>query len=236
MSEPLVYDIATLHARVDPAPWPWARENGALIAAHWQKIGAGRQGFYDGRVLLRRAKQRDGDALRLTYMETDFSAFMAARDLGWPQDDSGNAFAMAALRASDGAFLLGEMGRHTANAGRIYFPAGTPDRQDVMEGGAVDLAGSALRELQEETGLLESEVEVGGWTVVEFGWRIALMRAIRSLLPAEDLRARIEAFLAEDAEPELARMHIVRGPRDLDDSRIAPETRAYIARCFAAEG
>lgn len=233
MSEPFVYDIHRLEARVDPAPWGWAQENSTLIAAHWQKVGAGRTGFYDGRVLLRRARQRADDTLRLTYMEADFSAFMAARDLGWPGDGSGNAFAMAALETADGAFILGEMAGHTANAGRIYFPAGTPDRGDIVAGGLVDLAGSALRELEEETGLTPGDVEVGGWTVVEYGWRIALMRAMRSSLPAEALCERIAAFLAQDARPELARMHIVRGPQDLEDPRIAAETRAYIARRFS---
>jgi 8-oxo-dGTP pyrophosphatase MutT (NUDIX family) len=71
---------------------------------------------------------------------------------------------MAALRGSDGAFLLGEMAHHTINAGQIYFPAGTPDPTDVF-GGRVDLEASARRELLEETGVDASQAAIeGGWT------------------------------------------------------------------------
>ena len=70
---------------------------------------------------------------------------------------------MAALRGSDGAFLLGEMSPHTASAGAIYFPAGTPDRQD-LSGAVVDLEASARRELFEETGWRAEEAEIAaGW-------------------------------------------------------------------------
>ena len=64
---------------------------------------------------------------------------------------------MGAVRASDGAFLLGVMDAHTANAGKIYFPAGIADRSDVV-GETVDLAGNVMREVAEETGLTADDL------------------------------------------------------------------------------
>jgi 8-oxo-dGTP pyrophosphatase MutT (NUDIX family) len=77
-----------------------------------------------------------------------------------------DCFSMAALRSSDLAFLLGEMAPLTCRAGRIYFPAGTPDPTDVFDG-RVDLEASARRQLLEETGVDPSETVIApGWTLV----------------------------------------------------------------------
>ena len=87
---------------------------------------------------------------------------------------------MAALRSSDGAFLLGVMGGHTATAGQIYFAAGTPDPNDIV-GDTVDLDGGVMRELTEETGLGLADVErQDGWTATPLGQRIALMKIVQA--------------------------------------------------------
>ena len=110
-----------------------------------------------------------------------------------------NAFAMAALRGSDGAFLLGEMAAHTANAGEIYFPAGTPDLKDVFDG-KVDLAASALRELMRKRDRRTAgNVFDSDWTVVYAPPRIACLKIMRLAEPAETVKARIEAFLAANS-------------------------------------
>ena len=92
------------------------------------------------------------------YLETDFASFIAWRDWGFPDKTMRNCFPMAALRSSDGAFLLGVMGAHTATAGQVYFPAGTPDPNDVV-GERVDLEAGVMRELPEETGLGPADVD-----------------------------------------------------------------------------
>ena len=99
-------------------------------------------------------------------LQTDYASFIAFRDLGYPDPTKRNCFSMAALQSADGAFLLGEMGPHTANAGAIYFAAGTPDLADIA-GDRVDLARSVTRELAEETGLDPAELTIEpGWTMV----------------------------------------------------------------------
>jgi hypothetical protein len=191
--------------------------------------------LFNGRVLLLHRWSIDNRVFRGAYLETDYAAFIAFRDLGFPEKGKHNCFAMAALRSADGAFLLGEMGQQTANAGAIYFAAGTPDRKDV-KGDRVDLAGSVLRELGEETGLTEQDVTVEpGWTVVLEGGRIALMRRVRSSLQAAVLEEQISAFLARDPDPELARMHVVRSEADIPAARMPRFQQAYLRYEFARD-
>ena len=48
---------------------------------------------------------------------------------------SSNFFVAAALRAADGAYLVGEMASDTAAAALLYFPCGTPEPDDINAGG-----------------------------------------------------------------------------------------------------
>ncbi len=130
------------------------------------------------------------------YLETDFASMIAWRDWDFPDKAIRNCFPMAALRSSDGAFLLGQMGAHTATAGQIYFAAGTPDRNDIV-GDTVDLEGGVMRELTEETGLSVADVSPEpGWFATPLGQRIALMKVVQARETATALRERIRAFLA----------------------------------------
>ena len=194
--------------------------------------------LFNGRVLLlgRRAFERQaGGALRMTgaYFETDFAAFIAWQAMGFPGARVENCFSMAALRSSDGAFLLGEMAPHTHNAGCIYFAAGTPDPSDVF-GDRVDLDASARRELEEETGIAVSEATIApGWTVLVAPGRIACMKAMTLAMTATAAKARIDAWLATDPAAELSRMHIVREAADIDERHTLPFVSAYIRAAFA---
>ena len=166
-------------------------------------------------------------ALRGAFFEVDFAAFLAWRDFGFPGGVVCNGFSMAALRGADGAFLLGEMAAHTANAGSVYFAAGTPDRQDVF-GERVDLTASVTRELEEETGVAAGETLYDdSWTVIYDPPRIACMKIMQLDVSSEKAKARIEAFLASEQRPELSRMHIARRASDLDGLRAPDFVRAF---------
>ena len=170
---------------------------------------------------------------RGAYMETDFASFLHWRDADFPDASVFNCFAMGALRAADGAFLLGRMAKHTANAGKVYFPSGTPDPNDVRDDGIVDLDGSVQRELLEETGLISTDAKPGGdWHAVLAGTRVALMRTLEAPEDAETLAARVRVHLATTPRPELADVVIVRGRDDL--SPAMPDfVRAYLEAAFA---
>jgi 8-oxo-dGTP pyrophosphatase MutT (NUDIX family) len=217
LREVVVTPVSSIEARLLDDGWPWAYDNRDRIEGHWRRLTAANPALYKGRVLIRRAQTLVDGRLSLGYVETDYASFIAFRDFEFPDATSGNSFAMAALRASDGAYVLGEMAAHTANAGKVYFPAGTPDPDDVLPDGIVDLAGSVLRELQEETGLEPDEVEATDkWDVTFAGGRTAMMREVRVPMPAEALQERIRAFIAREKRPELADARIVRGFEDID--------------------
>jgi 8-oxo-dGTP pyrophosphatase MutT (NUDIX family) len=201
---------------IDRGPWRFAEERRAEIDAHFAALKRQTPQLWNGRVLLlRRGEIADG-TLRGAYLETDFASFIAWRDWGFPDKSMRNCFPMAALHAADGAFLLGVMAAHTANAGHVYFPAGTPDPSDIV-GDAVDLAGGVMRELTEETGLGPSDVAAeSGWYAVPLDQRIALMKVLEAPEDAAALRRRILAFLAAQTQPELADIRIVRDEGDLD--------------------
>ena len=126
------------------------------------------------------------------------------------------------------------MGSHTANAGKIYFPSGTPDPSDVR-GDAVDLEASVWREMQEETGLTTSDLTAGaGWHTVLAGPQIAHIKIMQSRESAQALRARIKGFLAQQSPPELSDIRVVRGPADID-LMMPPFVTAFFKAVWSAK-
>jgi 8-oxo-dGTP pyrophosphatase MutT (NUDIX family) len=208
--------IKRLELAFAPRPWPFAQERRAEIDAHFAAARHTMPDLWNGRVMLLHDWALADGSFQGAYFETDFASMLAWRDWDFPDASVRNCFAQGALRSADGAFLLGVMAAHTANAGKIYFPSGTPDPHDI-NGETIDLDGSVMRELAEETGLAADEVEPRpGWHAVFAGPRIGMMKVLQSAAPATQLRARILGHLGRQKQPELADIRIVRGPTDLD--------------------
>src|SRR5216684_7811853 len=215
MTLPVIHRVTQLDLSVQPWSWRFAEERRADIDAHFAIQQREKPGIWNGRILLGRDPDFTADRFHASYFEADFASFLAWRDWGYPDKDVFNGFGMGALRCSDGAFVLGEMGRHTANAGRIYFPSGTPDLDDLSNG-AVDIPGSVTREVEEETGLTAADYRAGAdWDCVVSGAATAMIRILNVDISGEALRDRIEANLARQRQPELSAIHLVREISDL---------------------
>jgi hypothetical protein len=183
-------------------------------------------------VLLLHSQSLAQGVFRGAYLETDYASFAAWRGWGRPAAGVHDCFGAAAIVSADGAILLGVMGEHTAQAGRIYFPCGTPDPSDIVDG-RIDLDASVQRELKEETGLDVAEFTAEpGWTAVLDGSLIAQVKALRSGEGAEALRARILLNMAAQQQPELADICIVRDTSDFTDAMPRFVT-AFLAQRFA---
>src|SRR5260370_21147420 len=214
MTLPVIHRVRKLELSFGPQPWPFADERRADIDAHFA-VKQREKPIWNGRILLARDPVFTRDRFSACYFEADFASFLAWRDWGFPDADVLNGFGMGALRGADGAFILGEMEEHTSNAGRIYFPAGTPDPDDIRDA-AVDISGSVAREVEEETGLTLADYRADAhWDCVVSGAVIAMIRILDVDLSGEALRARIEANLARQHQPELSAIHLVRERRDL---------------------
>jgi hypothetical protein len=215
MTRPVIHRVTALDLNVRSTPWPFAQTRRADIDAHFANQQREKPNLWNGRVMLGRNPVFAENLFSADYFETDFASFLAWRDWGFPDSEVFNGFGMGALQSADGAFVLGEMGQHTANAGRIYFPSGTPDLDDVREG-TVDIAESVVREVEEETGLGEANYTADAhWDCVVSGRVIAMIRILRVDMSGEALCARIEATLARQQQPELSAIHLVRARSDL---------------------
>ena len=226
-----IVEVRAIDCRIAPYEWDFARDERARIDAHWAETLVAKPALFDGRVLVFHALDLEGDTIAGSCFETSYKAFLSWRDFAFPGAPVVNAFAMPALRSIDGAFMLGEMSVTTANGGRLYFPAGTPEPSDADADGRVDFDANILRELAEETGLTAAEITLAStWTVVFAGPLVAFMKVAQSRLTAAALQDRVIAFNATVSEPELARLVPVRGRDDYDIARTPAFMLRYLDR------
>jgi hypothetical protein len=225
--------VDRIDLRFSDKPWRFAQERRAEIDAHFKSEKAKNASLWDGRLFLMHECKMTGGLFRGAYFETGFAELLAWRDWEFPDKTIRNCYAQAALRGSDGHYVLGVMSANTVNAGQVYFPSGTPERADLV-GDRVDLDGSAARELYEETGLDVQDFEVDpGWYVVEALPRIAMMKVMQSRETAGALGARILENLKAQKDAELSGIYIARGPDDIDP-RMPDYVSAFLRHVWRA--
>jgi 8-oxo-dGTP pyrophosphatase MutT (NUDIX family) len=229
---PAVFSIDRLELSFAPKQWAFAIERRAEIDAFFAELQRDKPAVWNGRVLLLHKHIIEAGVFRGKYLETDYASFGAWGRWGRPPAAVHDCFGAAAILSADGGFLLGRMGAHTFNAGQIYFPSGTPDPGDIVDG-KVDLDFNLRRELKEETGLDLAEFTAEpGWTTALDGGLIAHIKVLRSRESADALRAHVLSHLARERQPELADIRIVRSATDFD-AAMPRFVTTFLAQRFA---
>lgn len=226
------FRIARCRLRAVPGEWALAVEKASEIDAHWRAAQAREPSLFDGAVHLMTQASFAEDGMEGDLIRADFKSYLYWCAHGFEAAGVRDAFGSALIRSAEGHLVLAEQGRGI-NAGRVYPPSGFIDARDVAADGTVDIEASIARELEEETGLSADEFErTAGFVVASAGPCLSLAMELRSPLPARALCDRIRDFLAAQANPELARLHVV---RSLEESRalaLPPYARALVAEVF----
>lgn len=226
-----VFAIERLDIRLDPGPHPFERDNGAAIAGNWERERREHPGVFDGTVVLLSELAFRAGVLAGTCHAVRYSSFLYWRRTR--RSDAEHAFAHAVMVAADGTLVAIRMGPQTANAGRVYFAAGSFEPSDFPDG-QVDLHGNMRREVMEETGLdlgaarMEPQLHalsVPGGTVI--------FRRYVMPVSAEELAERIRAHVAADPDPEIVGPEIIR-PDGPSPDGLMPHMPALIDWHFAS--
>jgi 8-oxo-dGTP pyrophosphatase MutT (NUDIX family) len=223
-----IHRVEQLDLCFQPRPWSFAEQRAEEIRSHFAELQRAKPRLFNGRVLVMSDWAIALETLRGSFFETDYASFRSWLGWGCPAAGAYDCFAAACVVSADGAVIFGKMAAHTSNAGQVYFPCGTPDRDDVIDG-KVDLLHSCTRELKEETGFDVSAFSLEpGWRIAELPSRLVAVKLLRSRHDAETLRAQALAHVRSEAVPELADIRVLRGRDDIDAA--VPEFAAVFLR------
>ncbi|MGB7432415.1 MAG: NUDIX hydrolase [Ahrensia sp.] len=205
----------------------------AAIAAHWNTQLADNPNLWNGPFFLFTGVQLDGGVLRGEAHPTDFATFLYHRRVNRGHDHDVTHITGTSLAiTSDGVIVAMEMAGHTANAGHIYFPAGSFDPQDVIDN-KLDTMFNVRREIREELGLdLTVSDFQPRWIGVSHDdtWHVAIPCHLPMTFDA--LNERFRSYQAEGGDDELARLVPI---RSVDDAQILRPFARMLAEHVLAE-
>jgi len=229
-----VLPVEVIDVRLDPAPHPLERDNLPAIEKNWLREIAVNPHIFDGRVaLLSELSYRDSRLAGRCHIVryATFMYWLRNRDvLG-----AGHVFAHAMLVSSDNALVAIRMGKHTINAGRVYFAAGSFELEDFRDG-LVDVDFNMQREVKEETGIdITQASPAKRYYLLTTRSGTVIFRRYRMPMTANAMVASINAFVAAQAHPEIAAPVVIHSAGDLPDG-LASHMPPLIEWHFANRG
>jgi 8-oxo-dGTP pyrophosphatase MutT (NUDIX family) len=222
---PSVVRVAECTCELAHYDWAYVQRNKADIDRNWAQAGKSNPAFFDGIVLLtssyRLIWSTPPGHLEMTLFATRFRNYLHWRHDGFRDSDAIDGFGSGIIRSADGAVLLIRQQPGNVNEGMYYFPSGFIDNSDVDAQGRVDIAASIAREVKEETGLAPADlVRVPGFIVTRAGPHLSVGVEFQSPLPTDGLAARIERFLADECDPEVAEVSFIADERECDGMKL----------------
>lgn len=209
----VILPVEMVDVRLDPAPHPFESGNGEAIERNWLEEKTANPALFDGTVVLLSQLSYTRGRLEGRCHAIRFATFMLwRRQQAVPNAE--HAYAHAVLVSRDNALVAIRMGRHTVNAGSVYFAAGSFEPCDFREGVA-DVDFNMIREVGEETGLDIAGLRRGRrYHVFSTPAGTAIFRRYHLEADADEIAARIREFVAGDPDPEIDGPVIIRSPND----------------------
>ncbi|MCO5065444.1 MAG: NUDIX hydrolase [Rhizobiaceae bacterium] len=227
-----VLPVHEIDMRLLDTPHPYEAAYADRIAENWKLDHAANPHLFNGIIVMPSAFRLSG-----TRLTGECNAVNYATLLYWRKNKGPNGlehgFAFPALVSRDNALVAIRMGKHTANPGRIYFPAGSFEPGDFV-GGQVDVHGNMCREVVEETGLdISSAPFDPHYHIFSQNYATVLFRRYWLDEDAETLARRIEGFVAAEAEPEIEGPVVIR--KGDNPENMSPHMAAIVRWHFGRE-
>jgi len=221
-----VIPITSVVVRIDGAPLAYEQQNTAQIAAHWSRETAANPALFNGPFFMAEKAGITGRMFEARYHRTRFATM-----LHWKADTSQmkpwHIFGVGVIVSGDNKLIAGRMAPSTSAAGRIYFPAGSFDEDDVS-GDHIDVDGNMQREVEEETGirLAQAARRDEAMHLVLINRSIALFRRHYFKASTAELLERIHAHIASENDPELDDVTAIAAPGEMGEET-PPTFRAF---------
>ncbi|MGO4564216.1 NUDIX domain-containing protein [Rhizobium sp. 2YAF20] len=200
--EQTVFRVGHIDLQVLDGDHPFHAREKAAARVNWQAEIASNPALFDGRMVFQHRLAVSEEGISGEAYVVPFSTFLwwrkqAVREGGF------HVFAFPVLVTSDNALVAIRMGQHTANAGQVYFAAGSLDESDIVDG-RCDIEGNMRREVLEETGLdLGDAAAEPGYHASHFRHSLTVFRLFRFDATADQLVARIEAHMPHAKDQEI---------------------------------
>lgn len=204
-----VFPVSRAEITVNAGPHPFHIAEEEQAAVHWEAETARNPALYNGRMVLQRDVLIRNGVISSQAHIVPYSTF-----LWWRRNRSVGAFHLHAwpvIVSSDGALIAIRMAAHTANPGKVYFPAGSLEEEDISAG-VCDIDGNMAREVMEETGL-DLRAAVGGEELhaIHADRVICVFRLFSFTETADQLIALIREHIRNDPDPEIDDAVAIRG-------------------------